>query len=123
MQTFTIEGRFWSLNQLIAASKTHWSQYSEQEKGYRHMVWAAARSANLHAISKPCIVRMWFYEKDLRRDIDGVMAAAAKPILDGLQDANVLPEDNREWVIGIEGRFPPPDKDNPRVVIEILEEE
>lgn len=71
----------------------------------------------------PSRVRLTFVEKDARRDIDGVMAAGCKPILDGLRDANVLPDDTRKWVEAIECHFPAPDKANPRIEVEIEEEE
>lgn len=120
-QSFTIPDRFWSLNQLIAASKTHWSSYSNQEKHYRHTVWALAREAELQPVKGPCRIQVTFVEKDARRDIDGVMGGAIKPILDGLMDASVLPDDNRNWVTGISCLFPAPDKANPRIEVEILE--
>lgn len=67
------------------------------------------------------IVIRWV-EPDARRDLDNI-AFARKFILDALVHGGYLPDDNRRYVVGLVDDFPPPDKHNPRVEVELVEVE
>ena len=118
-----LKGRFPSLNEVIAITKGHWSQYSKMKKELTISVALEARVQRMKPVKggKVKVVFHW-YEKDWRRDVDGICGWAQKPILDGLVEAGVLPTDGRKnCVAELDHVFPDPDKDNPRVVVEIVE--
>jgi Holliday junction resolvase RusA-like endonuclease len=117
-QHFTIDGKLPGLNDIIRASRSHWSKGAQQKKLWTH--GCAMYAVRLEKITSPCKIQFAWYEPDKRRDIDNV-AAGAKFIIDGLVDAGKLPHDGRDWVRQIVHLFPEPDKKNPRIEIQIME--
>jgi hypothetical protein len=75
---------------------------------------AHARSRNPFGFSSE------YYSKNRRADPDGIRIAA-KYILDGLVEANVLPDDSQKWIIGFVDRFDV-DRDDPRIEVELMPE-
>lgn len=114
-----IRTRFPSLNEMIAQAKNHWSAYAKQKRRHTDRVALEARAARLPRVKGPVIVCIAWIEPDARRDLDNVAAGGQKSVLDGLVQAGVLPNDTRRWVRGIEHHFPPPDKTDPRIEIEL----
>jgi Holliday junction resolvase RusA-like endonuclease len=72
----------------------------------------------LEKIDKPVYIKFTWYEKTTRRDKDNV-AFSKKYILDALQKAGVLPNDNNQYVKGFEDRFVY--KQGDKVEVEIFE--
>lgn len=62
-----------------------------------------------------------WYRMNRRTDPDNICAFARKVILDGMQKAGILDNDGWKQVAGFIDEFYV-DKENPRVVIELLEE-
>jgi Holliday junction resolvase RusA-like endonuclease len=118
--TFTIAGRLPGLNDLIRAARTHWAVGAKQKADVDRRVQEAARDARLPNIPSPVAIRFCWIEQDRRRDLDNVRAGA-KWVLDGLVKAGILAGDSREHVVELSDEFPPPDKANPRVVVEIMQ--
>uniref|UniRef100_A0A6M3LSC7 Putative endodeoxyribonuclease n=1 Tax=viral metagenome TaxID=1070528 RepID=A0A6M3LSC7_9ZZZZ len=115
-----IRTRFPSLNDQIAAAKTHWSAYADQKRRHTNRVALEARAARWRRVKGPVIVRITWIEPDARRDLDNVAGGGQKACLDGLVQAGVLPNDTRQWVRGIQHVFPDPDKTDPRIEIELI---
>lgn len=71
-------------------------------------------------ITRPCILTFhWYYST--RHDFDNIRFAA-KYILDGLVKAEVLPNDNQQWILGFGGdMFIKVAKGEEKVVVEIDE--
>lgn len=78
-----------------------------------------AASLKVKGIGFPVKLKIVWYEKDIRRDIDNVAAGGTKMILDGLVNSGVLKDDSRRYVKEISHFFPEPDKVRPRVEIEL----
>lgn len=114
-----IHGTFPSLNQYIAAMNRnrHIGNKMKQDETDR-VQWLATQVKQ--KFTKVQLTFRW-YEKNRKRDLDNV-AFAKKFILDGLVKAGVIPNDGWKNVVGFEDKFFV-DKDNPRVVVEILEVE
>ena len=115
---FTIQGRFPSLNDYVAAERAN-RRYGASMKRKETKRVAEAAKDTPHMAS-PVIVAFKWVEPNLRRDVDNV-AFAHKFILDGLVAAGVLDGDSRKHVIGLQDEFTEPDPDNPRVEITIFE--
>ena len=79
-----------------------------------------ALAQKMTPVTQPVWVRSEYYSKNRRADPDGIRIAA-KYILDGLVEANVLPDDSQKWIIGFVDRFSV-DKDDPRIEVELMPE-
>ena len=71
-------------------------------------------------ISKPVRLKFIWYEQNKNRDKDNV-AFAKKYILDALQKAEILPNDNNQYIDGFQDDFVY--KQGDKVVVEIMEAE
>ncbi len=114
--TLTIPGRLPGLNEIIAAAKSHFAKYSTEKKEYTEEVAWLAKQARLPKFEKAYFIITW-YEPDLRRDPDNIMAGQ-KFIMDGLVQAGVIPNDSQKYIAGIVHRFRV-DRKNPRIEVEI----
>lgn len=112
---FTITGRLLGLNDM-----THKNRfvYGKQKKAETNRCGWAAIAGHVPKITYPVAIEIWWIEPNSRRDIDNV-AAGCKFILDGLQEAQRLPNDGRKWVKALIHNFPEPDALNARVIVEI----
>ena len=81
-------------------------------------MWQIAR---LPRLTKPVKIAFRWIEPNARRDIDNC-AFGKKFILDALQEAGKLPNDNRNYVRGFSDEFAV-DKNDPRIELTIKEEE
>jgi Holliday junction resolvase RusA-like endonuclease len=120
MQRLIIEGALPSLNEIIAAAKSHWAAYAKEKRQRTTSIALLATIAKLKPVSGPCVVRCLWYEKDRRRDPDNVRVGM-KFVLDGLVEAGVLPSDGWAVITGLEDRFYV-DKERPRIEVEIIPE-
>lgn len=71
-------------------------------------------------ITRPCIITFyWFYSS--RHDFDNI-AFGKKYVLDGMQKAGVLPNDNQKWVRGFGGDwFTKVEPGEEKVLVEVEE--
>jgi Holliday junction resolvase RusA-like endonuclease len=116
---FTILSTFPSLNEVINVAKGHWGQYAKLKKELTLSVAIQAKCAMLRPVEGRVKVVFHWYEKDRRRDVDNI-AHGSKYILDGLVEARVLQTDGQKHVAQLQHYFEV-DKENPRVVVEIVE--
>lgn len=120
MKCLCIPGRFPSLNDYISAERRNKHIAAKIKRDETKRVSDLATSPDMPTFSNPVMVRCIWIEPNSRRDADNV-AFAKKFILDGLVDAGVLIDDSRKYVVGFIDVFPEPDKNNPRVIVEIIE--
>ncbi|MDE2102079.1 MAG: hypothetical protein KGL39_32840 [Patescibacteria group bacterium] len=121
--TFTIPGELCDLNSYIDAERTNRYTASKIKKEETERVAMEAHISGIRPITQfPVHMRFSWYTKDLRKDIDNI-SFAKKFAMDGLVLAGVLPDDSRKYVAGYDGEYFYIGKENPRVVVEIIEYE
>lgn len=118
MNSLTIPGELPGLNEIIAAAKSHFGQYSAMKRENTEAVAWCAKASRASSVDR-AVVRITWYAATRRRDPDNVMAGT-KFVMDGLVMAGVLPGDGWRHVAGIEHDFRI-DRDEPRVEVEIIE--
>jgi Holliday junction resolvase RusA-like endonuclease len=118
LTSFIIEGRLPGLNEMLAAANRNRFVGSKLKKEWTET--CAQYAFVLKKFESPIFLNISWIEPNAKRDIDNV-AAGIKYILDGLVLAGKIKNDTREWVRRINHYFPPPDKENPRIIISITE--
>lgn len=121
MYKVTIPMKLPSLNEFISACKVQrgrWNKGNEmKQKTQGELVYYLRQ---LPKFQRPIHIKfIWISEKSDRRDLDNI-AFAKKFILDAMQQAGRLTNDNRKWVTSFEDEFMFGDKYE--VVLEIEEE-
>ena len=99
--TFTIQGRLISLNELIgAANNNHYGGNGLKKKQMKIVTDSILADETFRKLrfENKVIVFIDCYEKDERRDFDGITSAAAKIILDALVNYGTLIDDSRKYV-------------------------
>lgn len=92
---------------------------NEVEDSIIYCIMLAKNKGTLKPIKNyPIQIRCTWYEKTTRMDIDN-RRASVKFILDGMQKAGLIPNDNRKYVCGLFDEFVKSDNDG--VVVEIIE--
>jgi Holliday junction resolvase RusA-like endonuclease len=96
--------RFPGLNEMIAAAKSHYHVYGEMAKVHVEAVKLAAQAAcpvnsspEHPRYNSSVRVSCTWVEPNRRRDIDNIQAGV-KFILDGLHEANIIPNDSQKYV-------------------------
>lgn len=104
-QSFEIKLKFVSLNEYIYKCKIKKGMPAQAYKrSVQDAIILAVKVARLKRINKPVFVSFTWYEGTKRRDKDNV-AFAKKFILDALQEANILPNDNNDYIVGFADYF------------------
>ena len=115
-----IPGRFPSLNDYIDAERRNKHIAAKIKRDETQRVADLAANSDMQTFDNPVMVRFVWIEPNSRRDADNV-AFAKKFIIDGLVNAGILKGDSRKYVTGFIDDFFKPDKDNPRVLVNIIE--
>lgn len=101
---FTIQGRLPSLNDYTRACRSHWSKGAEYKRDVEaDIIWqirAARNKGTLHPVACKIVLHVEWHESDQRRDVDNIVSAK-KFILDAMQKAGIIPNDNRKYVAGV----------------------
>lgn len=118
MIEFTIPGELPAMNEIVEASKSHHMRYSSMKKQYTNLAAWSAKKAKLPEIGHADFEIIW-YCKNKRKDKDNIMAGQ-KFIFDGLVTAGVLANDGWAQIGNVTHEFAV-DKQNPRVVVKILD--
>lgn len=116
----TIPGTMPNLNDMINDARTNKFKSAAQKHYYTEMVAFCAKKARIPKLKRVGLNITW-YERNKRRDPDGVQSGGLKYIWDGLVMAGVLENDG--W--GQQGQVVHTmavDKNNPRVVVELVKE-
>lgn len=122
--TFEIPFKLPSLNEYIFACRSHWANGARMKKETQQSILQCLRAAmykgRLRKINGACVVHFEWRESTMRRDCDNI-ASAKKYILDAMQEAGILPNDNRKYVRGFTDTFVSADRDGVFVEIEELQ--
>lgn len=117
---FAIDGRLPSLNDYINACRSHWSKGAQMKANVEtHIMWAikfAKNHKHCREATGPVIIHFEWHEKDKRRDLDNIYSAK-KYILDAMQKAGIIKNDDRRHVVGLYDTIVDDDKDGCLVTI------
>ena len=121
---FTINARLPSLNDYIEACRTHWSKGARLKAETEELIFWAIRSAQGRGECKPAkrpvIVFFTWHERNKRRDLDNIYSAK-KYILDAMQKAGIIANDNQKHVVGLHDTFVLSVTKNDFVEVDIME--
>jgi Holliday junction resolvase RusA-like endonuclease len=117
-QTLILDGELPALNEIIAASKTHWSRYSRVKRGNTQIVALECRAQKLKPVDAPVDVIFKHYRPNKKKDPDNVAGGAQKAILDGLVKARILPDDTMRYISSLHHYFEI-DRKKPRIEVQI----
>ena len=122
-KALTIKGRLPGLNEYIAACNSSYAEGNRMKRDSMQLAmwYIKAQLRGLH-FTKPVFLMFTYYEKDRRRDHDNVSSFARKAIQDALVQAGTLADDGWGYVTGHMDYFEV-DKENPRIVVEFIEQE
>lgn len=116
-----IPGRFPTLNSYIDVCRRNRHAAARMKRRWDETVALAARAAREPTPETwPVAVVVTVFEPDRRRDWDGSTGFVVKTVLDGLQLAGVLPNDDLRHVAPV-WAWVDFDRERPRVEVEIVE--
>lgn len=118
----TVPGRFPGLNDYVDACKNPRGRARVKRECDEMVAWAVM-SSDVPRLKPPVKVTVDCYEPNRRRDKDNVHAMARKFVLDGLQAAGVIGNDNWDWIPELTGGSVQLDRLYPRVEITLEGEE
>jgi Holliday junction resolvase RusA-like endonuclease len=111
---FEIPFRLPCLNDHIDHCKTHWSKGSKFKNEIDESIqWVLPKKIKIDC---PVSIRFIWYEQIRNRAKDNV-AFAKKYILDAMQKAKMLPNDNNRYIAGFSDRFVYGQGDKVRVIV------
>jgi Holliday junction resolvase RusA-like endonuclease len=100
---FVIDDKLPSLNDYIDVCRRNKYNGAKFKKDVENLILIYIRNAKVKKLltptDKPVVVHFEWHEKTKRRDADNV-ASAKKYILDAMQKAGIIPNDNRKYVKG-----------------------
>lgn len=102
--SFSVSARLPSLNDYINACRTHWTKGARLKQETEDLIIWAIRSAknrgDCRPVKGPCMIEFIWYERGMRRDLDNIYSAK-KYILDAMQKAGIIENDDRKHVVGL----------------------
>lgn len=117
---FIIPGRLDGLNDYTKACRANAYGGNSVKQRNEKSVIIAARQAKLNRVNKyPVHLKISWYEKNSRRDVDNIIFAQ-KFILDALVKIDVLENDSQKYVKGIAHEVAV-NKEFPHIEVEIIE--
>ena len=121
--TLTIKGRLPGLNEYISACNSSPQTGNRMKRDSMTTVaWYIRAQLRGIRFTKPVFIMFTYYEKDRRRDHDNVSSFARKAIQDALVQCGTIQDDGWGYVTG-HMDFYEVDKENPRIVVEFIEQE
>ena len=116
---FEIKQRLPSFNDYIKACRTNKYAGAKMKEKIEYDIWIyILQQLNGIKIEKPVFVTFTWVEENGKRDLDNI-CFAKKFILDALQKANVIKNDNHKHVSGFIDKFEYADKS--KVIVELEE--
>lgn len=120
---FIIQGRLPSLNDYTRVNRSHWSKGATMKRQIEaDIMWqikGARGKGHLQPVDKPAVIMFEWHESDKRRDLDNIFSAK-KFILDAMQRAEIIVNDNRKYVRGLYDEIVDDSADYVRVTIRTL---
>lgn len=121
--TLIIAGRLDNMNDYTSACRTNQYKGAKLKQKNENVVKQAIyEQLGRLRIKNPVRMLYRWYEPNKRRDLDNISAFGRKVIQDALVDTRVLQDDGWRYVKGFQDEFYV-DKGNPRIEIEIIEDE
>ena len=121
-QKIIIRGALPGLNEYITAERTNRYKGAELKKRAESIVLRSLRGLGKWQAEGPVYMIYHWYCADRRRDKDNVSSFGRKVIQDALVKSKILPNDGWKDISGFEDRFYV-DRKNPRIVVEMIEDE
>lgn len=119
----TIPGRLPGLNEYTNACRTNPKKGNQMKaEAQEAVMWQILAKMRRCKFERPVFLLFTFYEQDRRRDKDNVASFARKVVQDALVKCGTLQDDGWDHVTGYLDRFEV-DKENPRIVVEFIEQE
>lgn len=104
MTRFEIPFRLPGLNEYIAAMNSNRHKGNELKRFTQDAILWAIKAQKVKPVNRPVSIVFEWRESTKRRDKDNV-AGAKKFILDALQEAKILPNDNNKWIVSFSDLF------------------
>lgn len=121
--TLIIAGRLDNMNDYTSACRTNQYKGAKLKQKNENVVKQAIyEQLGRLRIKNPVRMLYRWYEPNKRRDLDNISAFGRKVIQDALVDTRVLQDDGWRYVKGFQDEFYL-DKGNPRIEVEIIEDE
>lgn len=120
---YTINGRFPSLNEFIAATRTtkgKWHKGNTMKQECQENIAWQLQNQDDRQIDNPVYIKYEFYEPNKKRDLDNIASFFIKVFQDALVKTGILKNDTWNYIEGYSIDFFV-DKDNPRIEVEIEE--
>jgi hypothetical protein len=96
---------------LINANQNlHFRRKAEMVKVIRNAAWTMARHSNIPALQRAHVYFVIHPDTSIKRRDPGNWAPSAKAAVDGLVDAGILPDDNKDHLLGPDPRIGTPVK-------------
>lgn len=122
-KALTIKGRLPGLNEYIAACNSAYAEGNRMKQESVDLVmWHILSQMRGVRFTKPVFIMFTYYEPNKRRDHDNVSSFARKAIQDALVKCSTIKDDGWGYVTGHMDFFEV-DKENPRIVVEFIEQE
>lgn len=116
---FVIQGRLDDLNKYIGACRTNLYKGAKMKRDNEKICMFYIKQAKVKKVENyPIKVKIDWYEKNRRRDVDGIQFAT-KFILDSLVKMKIIENDSQKYVNEIEHHVYI-DKDNPRIEVSLI---
>ena len=120
MSEFIIYGRLDGLNEYTKANRSNRFKGSKMKADNEAIVTQAIRRFKLKKIKNyPIHLKITWYEKDKRRDVDNI-TFATKFIQDALVKQKILIDDSQKYINKLEHDVKV-DKEYPRIEVELIE--
>ena len=104
MQRFEIPLKLIGLNDYITLNRTNTYKASKIKNEIENDIIICIKAAKIRHIKRPVFIRFTWFEQTSRRDKDNVRFAK-KFILDAMQKARVLENDNNDFIAGFQDNF------------------
>lgn len=96
---------------LSSNQRIHWAQRSRRTSAWRKAAGCLARAAKIPSLGPSRVVAELHMTPRRRARVDPAnYGLTAKPVVDGLVDAKIWPDDSSSWVIGPDMRLGAPTK-------------
>lgn len=120
---FTIPGKLPGLNDYVRACRSGYRAGNAMKRSVDETILGAVLESSVPRlrVGKRVFLRFTWIEPNTRRDMDNI-AFAKKFILDAVKKYGLIADDGQKYIAGFSDSFGV-DKDNPRIEVEILEEE
>jgi hypothetical protein len=102
IQTLKIPIKLTNMNELINANRSHWSKGKKLKEADTEAILYLCKSQRLIPFVKPIHIYCKWNYKRTSQDPDNIRTQI-KPILDGLKNAGIIPNDSVKFILRFDG--------------------